>query len=57
VRDAKQAMEAANPGWKLPTTFFEKEPGPGVYPPVATQNLRAQVDQVSISLLPVETQA
>jgi salicylate hydroxylase len=32
VRDSKQAMERSNPGWELPSTFFEKEPEAGVYP-------------------------
>ncbi|PMD63654.1 salicylate hydroxylase [Hyaloscypha bicolor E] len=32
VRDSKQAMERLNPGWELPSTFFEKEPEAGVYP-------------------------
>lgn len=32
VRDSKQAMKKQNPGWELPSTFFEKEPGAGVYP-------------------------
>jgi salicylate hydroxylase len=32
VRDSVRAMEKGNPGWTLPATFFEKEPGKGVYP-------------------------
>lgn len=32
VRDSTQAMEREVPGWELPSTFFGKEVGRGVYP-------------------------
>lgn len=32
VRDSKRSMARENPSWELPATFFEKEPGAGVYP-------------------------
>jgi len=32
VRDSKMAMKRVDPEWVLPGTFFETEPGGGVYP-------------------------
>jgi hypothetical protein len=32
VRDSIQSMTREVPEWELPATFFEKEPGAGVYP-------------------------
>jgi hypothetical protein len=32
VSDSIQVMMEAFPGWQLPRSFFEKEPGRGVYP-------------------------
>jgi salicylate hydroxylase len=32
VRDSTQSMTREVPEWELPATFFEKEPGAGIYP-------------------------